>query len=358
MTQEHDDLTRSNGQAASGLETNPFEKSPPTTPVFPSFDERAKFDDSDDERYEEPERDTDYTQGFREEHIDIDRTLEDFYEEDIEEQDDALFNEQAEFLEEQVFGEARETDNDQQWDDQELSADVDDSEFADERPWFDEDFSEADAQSNSWPLGLIAIAAIAVLLLFAGGYGVIEQRGAAQEEIRQLRAALATAANPEDVSASRQALQEVKALNSELTFTIQSLGAENQRLADTVAGLEKQLDAQVNAAQPVAIAKPAPAIPKPEPATPRITPTASPAFSANGEWFVNFGSYGQQDAAQVWVNKLQPGSGKVIMATSARDGITYYRVRVVGLPDKNTADSIARRLEGRYGLSKLWVGQE
>ena len=135
------------------------------------------------------------------------------------------------------------------------------------------------------------------------------------------------------------------------------------------AGLEAQVEA-VNADDASATPPPAPAATTTPAPAPAAAPPATPARAAEdkppqpasaattGDWFVNFGSYGQRAAAQAWQSRLQPAAGEVITAAGEREGRTFYRVRVVNLPDKATAEKVARALEAEYGLSRLWVGQQ
>ena len=183
------------------------------------------------------------------------------------------------------------------------------------------------------------------------------------------------------------ALRDAQARNVELTAAVEMLTLQNRRLSDTVAGLESQLEVQQlaaageaatppsaqtaePAAEPVAAVSPKPIAPNPAPAAtqPIITqpaapqpatpqPAAPPAGSGDNPWFVNFGSYSQRSAADSWAAKLQPEVGKVVVNSADKDGRTFYRVRVVELPDRQAAEKVARTLESEYGLSKLWVGK-
>ena len=84
-----------------------------------------------------------------------------------------------------------------------------------------------------------------------------------------------------------------------------------------------------------------------------------PAIPVSAEsWFVNFGSYSSRTMAQSWASKIEPAAGKVIVAPGSKDGKTYYRVRVVELPGKGSADKVARQLEKELQVSRLWVGRE
>ena len=362
-------------------------------PVFTDFDE--------DENYEESERDTDYASAYEEE-LDEEDELEPLETDDP----DSLA------LDWQVLGvagggDARSRDHDRNpWsvedsaapedDDGDLDTGEPDSEPAlelfeeeDEEEYEDpdydgdddwddrdaapeelEDFDEPDVteQAQSWPLGMVIVGLVALGLLTAGGYGVIQQRAASQQEIRQLQASLATAASPAEVAASREALREMEERSARDQATIDTLTLENRRLSDTVAGLEKQLAAQQGAgsrpapAKPAAVAKPTPA-----PAASKAAPRQAPAQAAKptgasatqgGDWFVNFSSYSQRVAAEKWVKQLKPSVGKAVVIPGARDGETFYRVRIIGLADRAQAETVAGQLQSTYKLPPLWVGRE
>jgi cell division septation protein DedD len=240
--------------------------------------------------------------------------------------------------------------------------------------WEEEEYLEEQESSlRQWPLGMIVVGVIALILLTAGGYGVMQQRSAMEDEIRQLRATLATTASPEEVTASREALQEVKERNLALQGDLDAMVLENQRLQDTVAGLESQLQAQKEAfaavpletpedpapvtteppSAPPAAKAPAAAEVKPEP-----KPEPSVATAAASGWFVNFGSYSQRATADKWAGRLNPDTGRVVVSTGSKDGREFYRVRVVGLSSRDQAQTVARELEREYDLNKLWVGKQ
>jgi cell division septation protein DedD len=226
--------------------------------------------------------------------------------------------------------------------------------------WEEDEFEEEvhyDTQparfTDTWPIGLIAVAALALVLLAAGGYGVMKQRAAMEQQIRELQAQLAVAAKPDDVSDARASLETLQAENSQLSDNLAALRDENRQLSDTLAGLEQQLTAQRAAtarATPAAASKPA--APKPAPAA------AKPAPAASGDWFVNFGSYSERSVAERWSTRIKPGAGRVTVSSAQRDGETFYRVRVIGLASDSAAQTVARQLEREYDLSKLWVGKE
>lgn len=364
MTRDYDEQPDNASEQQADHDTNPFDRSKRPQPVFSDFEE------DDNLPYEEPDRDTDYASGFREDRLEDDEF--DDYPQDSQEDDSPSFHsgEPGGFEPEHASG-LQQTP---------LSAAEMNETWLGEEEYAVED---ASGSAQSWPLGLIAVGVIALVLLVAGGYGVIQQRSETREEILQLQAALATAASPEDVNASRAAVRDLKRENARLASQGDALRTENRRLLDTVAGLEAQLDAQragkgsvaaePAAAQPKAApAKPAAAQPKAAPAKPAAQPKRSepvaakpvPAtaqaatIAAGANWFVNFGSYGQRAAAETWQAKLKPGAGTVIIAPILKDGKTFYRVRVINLTNRESADKVARSLEQEFGLSKLWVGKQ
>ena len=386
------------------------------------------FDDNED--YEEPDRDTDYTSAYREDILE---------EEDF---DDPLFEDEgpledtdwAEPLLREVPSEpdagqvptqenqggasdpshaVTAADEEDIWDQDTPAAaapgtvsspQADDFQAAEEDDWDDEgDYTEEEDYTEpedvvedeggllNWPLGLIAVAIIALLLLTLGGYGIIQQRAETQEQIRQLQSALATSVDPDEASATRGVLQGAEQRLTELQAVIDVLTLENRRLTDTVSGLESQLTAQQKALAsqaagelqkdagepepaPKAVSKAAPkTAPKPQPeaasetrvaiveppAAAKATAAASTAAASSGSgWFVNFASYGVRDTADKWVARLQPAAGKAVVSTTSKNGRTYYRVRVVDLPDRAAADRVARELATKHALPKLWVGRE
>lgn len=364
-------------------------------PVFSDFDE--------EEVYEEPDRDTDYASAYQEDEIDEE-------EYDDLELEDILAAPATKWQQSATGREWNDPDSDEpvSIDQQPLDTEPDDDEDSwqvldtletrsdqpddideAEDDWDEEDEVEGEDDysgeqddypddhqdgAHNWPLGLIAVALLALLLLAAGGYGVIQQRWAMEEEILQLQASLATSASPADVAASREALQEMEQRYAEQSTVIDSLTRENNRLAAIVAGLESQLEAQQAATTTSApkAATPQPATPKPATPKPAATkpaaskapaPAPKPAASttaASGSsgWFVNFGSYNQRAVADEWANRLKPGAGRVVVTTAEKGTQTFYRVRVVGLANRDQAEKISRQLQDKYGLSKLWVGEQ
>lgn len=401
MNHDYDD-ERDLDEDAPGLSSNPFDRTrqqaPSPDPHDDGLDDSFEVDgafnvegslpiddaflDNDYDEFEEPERDTvqsgSSTEMYYEEEEDIDDLFAD--EPDFEEEGDSpeydapalsLVDDQAVTTLSPTAhdSEAEDLSEPEEWPTtgaaaglaatrwQEEQAD----ESPDEQDWQgDEAFLEdEDDEGPQWPFGLIAVAVVALVLLVAGGYGVIQQRQATEEEIRQLRAELATAASPSDVSASRQALQDMKAQNDELSRQVESLTRDNRRLADTVAGLEAQLVAQQAALAKAKTDEPAAQTTQSTPAPAASSPPAAQSTAApTGNWFVNFGSYGQEAIAREWAGRLNPGNGEAVLVAAEVNGRSIYRVRVVGLSDRDSAERVARALEAKYDLPKLWVGKQ
>ena len=197
---------------------------------------------------------------------------------------------------------------------------------------------------------MLAVAAVAVVLLAVGGYGVISERSALEAEIRQLQAQLATAVSPEEARASRDAQQAMEQKNAALEARLVALQAENSELRQTVSAMETELEEQAaQAEKAVAAAQEA------AEAAERRSASRS-ATETTGAWFVNFGSYARAGVARRWAGRLEVDSGRVVVQDARSGGDIIHRVRVVGLPDKSTADRVARQLEAEYKLPKLWVG--
>jgi cell division septation protein DedD len=375
-----DDFRHASGsdRPAAGRNIDPAPTGGRREPVFGHFEE--------DEEYEESERDTDYASAYDDD--DSDSYLEDD-EPGARSGEWQLLEGTAEHSSLQRAGgtnpwETRDqteqedtTDEDDERylddEDEEHSEYEDNSDTGEPGDWEEEDYPDDTPElteveqrvAQSWPLGMIVVAVVALVLLAAGGYGVVQQRAAMQEEIRQLRVSLATAANPTEISAGREALLAFEERDARNTASIDALTLENRRLNDTVAGLEKQLTAQQTAVSRTATPQPAAAAPVPAkkaPAQPGVdNPAAINAASApagDGAWFVNFSSYGQRSAAEGWLTKLRPSAGKAVVAASTTDGRVLYRLRVVGLADRSQAETVARELQSEFDLPPLWVGKE
>lgn len=363
MNQKPDDMPEDTGNQTPDYSTNPFDRRRPSaTPLGAAGEE---------DLYEEPDRDTDTSAGFYEHSIEED-DFDDMPDDLLDNlRDETPDNENSVVRPFTARSSVAQEPNPQDWDDTEMTAEEESETWMDDEDYEQEEVVEA---GQAWPLGLIAVAAIALILLTAGGYGVMQQRSATQEEIRELRAALANSASPEDVIQSRGAAETLQQDNGQLRDQLYTLSAENRRLADTVAGLEAQLTTQQPArvagtpskapkiakaqpkSKPIVAAAPIKPRPKTAAAKPQTTPPAT--AKAAGPWFVNFGSYGQSAAAKDWTKRLKPDTGRVITAPGLKNGTTFYRVRVVDLPNKAAAEKVARTLEREYGLPKLWIGKQ
>ncbi|MFT6286308.1 MAG: cell division septation protein DedD [Alcanivorax sp.] len=237
-----------------------------------------------------------------------------------------------------------------------------------DQQWEDRAYAAQTTDSEGWPIGLMMVAVVALLLLAGGGYGVMQQRSAMQEEIRDLRAQLATAANPAEVTSSRDAQRELIESNAELESKLDLLTLENRRLSDTTEGLQGQLEAQRLAAitleEARAAARKQSALRSSVAAVPGAAPAAAStaatpaAIGKSGAWFVNFGSYSQQPVASDWAMRLQKTYGQVVVAPASANGKTVYRVRVIDVTSKARADAISIQLQEQYNLPTLWVGRQ
>jgi len=399
MTRNNDDHSDGEAGLLPGSDADPSGRIQRHEPRFGGFDE-------DEDEYEEPDRDTDYTSGYR-----IDSGEEEFEDSFPDEEDDDIFpakednpRYQPSSIEGWHTGSSRLSDSDQSVAEK-PDAWLEREDYLKEEEVTDEDIEEENDEQESgqrWPWSLIAMAIVAFVLLSVGGYGVMQQRAATQEELHQLRATLATSANAGDERASREALRELQVSYEKLAANAEALTLENRRLTDTVAGLEAQLGVQqavltkpVPAAKPVKpqaanavaalygekplpstnqvkptaaleVSSPKPVAPKPVAAKPAAPMPVAPkpatvpteAAASSGPWFVNFGSYASHSMAETWANKLSPKAGKVIIAPTAKDGRTLYRVRVVELASSGAAEEVARQLEAQTQVSRLWVGKE
>jgi cell division protein FtsN len=245
----------------------------------------------------------------------------------------------------------------------------------DEDLWAMDDETEPMTESGTgWPMGLVAVAIVAVLLLVFGGYGVMQERAGLREEIRRLQAELGTSAMPEETARARQALRTMEQRNDALRASVANLQLENRRLQASVADLQAQLSGQ---RQVPATADTAGTQTKPQPALTEVetgsrsqpnrdSATGQSEAVANAEkstalqsgWFVNFSSYSQRSDAESWAGRLDPISGTVVIAAGEKNGKTFYRVRVVGLKSEAEAKATAASLEREYNLSRLWVGRQ
>jgi len=316
------------------------------------------FDDRDLDEYEEPDRDTGFPAGFGADDM--------ADEEEFDDHGRPLFTDPRATT--VTLAESAAWSEGKSGDDPEEAPDEEPEDWSGDDEYYDGD-DDADA---GWPVRMIAVAVVAVVLLAAGVYGVLQERAATQAELTELRATLATSANPTEVRAVRDALQELQQSHSALVAEAEALTRENRELQETIAGLEAQLQAaeapeataQPPAAQAAAAASSeagAPAsvsLPSAAPSAGKPRAARDPAGDANGRWFVNFGSYTSRKLAEDWASRLRPASGEVIVAPGTKDNKTYYRVRVVGLSDKSGADQVARQLETEMQVSRLWVGQE
>jgi cell division protein FtsN len=363
MTVDKDDDAGSTNDSKTRYGTDPMGENERREPNF------GPFDEGNIEEYEEPDRDTDFSSGYASESVADEDEFEESFSKDDEE---GLFPPESEAPLSTLIDEAKADLKEAL----ENGSEGDETEESDE--WLDDDeYYEDDVRSgSSWPLRIVAVTSVALVLLAVGIYGVMQERAATQAELRDLRATLATSSSQEDVGTNREVVREGQPSYDTLAAEARALTVENQILTEAVAGLNAQLRDRTDKPQaqsPSATARqPTPvsrrdtlrvrsASPPPVAAklvAPATAVTKSATSVSTERWFVNFGSYSSRAMAQSWSSKIQPVAGKVIVAQARKDGKTYYRVRVVELTGKGSADRVARQLEKELQVSRLWVGQE
>ena len=214
------------------------------------------------------------------------------------------------------------------------------------------------------PLGTIALLALALIALGAGAYGVIQQRGAMQTEIRELQARLANTLSAEEAAAERERQRQIELENETLRSEREALQADNAALSERADRLQAQLARQQASNEQAAAAQKAAAQREAERQLARRqreesagAQAAASASAPAGPWFVNFGSYTQRQVADRWASRLTVGEGSVVVKTASTAGKTVYRVRVVDLATRDAAERVAIALERQHAVSPLWVGR-
>ena len=144
---------------------------------------------------------------------------------------------------------------------------------------------------------------------------------------------------------------------------------------------QQLLQAQSNLSLSLPTPEPEPT-PTPEP-TPEPTPTPEPVGAQNitatsgdpggstppvtalpiskgtrDSWFINLGTFNNHSDAQNFADSLAPTSHSLELQAAEISGRRLYRVRLVNLPSKEVADSLARDYELSFGGQRLWVGRE
>lgn len=217
-------------------------------------------------------------------------------------------------------------------------------------------------RSDSLSLWPALTVGLALILLVIGGWGAISERSNLTARIAELEQAITSAPQRGDLSISdERALREENArMTTELTA-----------LREQVASLVQQLVEQENTSPPDATYLESSSLDNTPNAqayddqTNTSGKTGAPteqagalATQAAGRWFVNVAAYAQKSVAQSWVDKLATSVDKEVVSSAVIvNGQTLYRVRVVGLPDKATAKSLASLLEKTYNIGPLWVGK-
>jgi hypothetical protein len=219
-----------------------------------------------------------------------------------------------------------------------------------------EQTGESAGSAIPWPM--IAVVVIGLALLGAGGYGVIQQRGALESEIRELQAQLATALTPQQAAAERELLRQVERENESLLASVAALEGENAALSEQLAGLEARLEESAAAEETARASAEAARTAAARRANAAASAPAAPAAPAVGDWFVNFGSYAQRPIADRWASRIEVDRGTVRVQEADAGGRSLFRVRVVGLGSRDEAERIAAALERQYQLPRLWIGKD
>ena len=207
-----------------------------------------------------------------------------------------------------------------------------------------------------WPASLALIAVVVIGLLALGGYALIRESKALQAELQYLQAQLETAVPPADVLAERELrrtlMERSESLENELGDLQLQYTRQEADLTEALAVLRAENAVLETALQTAR---------QPQPSVPVNTETQTLAAhnrGGAGDWFVNFGSYGQRAIAQRWIERLDVTGGTVVLQEAAADGEPVYRVRIIGLETKSLADKLARALESEYQLPALWIGRD
>ena len=327
-------------------------------------------EDNDDKKA--LDEDSFFADDYDEEPIDYDLNTDKFLEDDIFEPDLAKDWDNADLGDESPFddelefeGEDLDLDSDLDVEDEDvfdhtLEQDEPHREPDHEEEWQDDELdSHHESYSQPWPLGLFAAGIIALLLLAAGGYGVMEQRLETQKEVRLLRAKLATTTSNTEVAQSRQTQRNLQIHNEELEAQAEVLQAQIAALYEEISQQDSAVAGQLPDATPPApeVVKPAkPAVVSKAPAATKAAPAA--AEVDQGAWFINFASYKNKATADSWASRLSVDAGRVAVVPGEVKGTLYYRVRVLDLPNKEIAGKIALQLEQTHHLSPRWVGKQ
>jgi cell division septation protein DedD len=204
-----------------------------------------------------------------------------------------------------------------------------------------------------WPIVSLAVGALALALLALGGVGVVKERSELQAQVRDLQAQLARRPTAEEAQGDRTAARELQARVQVLAADLASLQGDHAVLEGELAEAREQL-ADSEAALETARAEVTAAKASAKASSER---PAAAAPAAGGGWFVNFGTYAQRSDAASRASRLTVDKGEVVIQDAQSGGRTLYRVRVIGLASRDAAESVARDLEARFGLSKLWIGK-
>lgn len=261
------------------------------------------------------------------------------------------------------------------FDDEPIAEDHDNSAYQNtpEAPSGDDRYTPPAAAPAGIPWVLIGAAVFAVLLVAIGAYGVVKERAALKEEIRQLSSKLATAPDIEQYHSTQEALKVMEQSNADLRQSVRALRENNATLTVEYDALKNKYERMIATGgvstqttatqtppkkQQVTRSKPTQpsSVAKTAPAKPAVT-QAAPAI-VKGNWFVNFGAYRDRAVASRWAKQLSTNGRQATVSTVNTANGTLYRVRISNQPSRDAANAIARELERTHRLERLWVGQQ
>lgn len=204
-----------------------------------------------------------------------------------------------------------------------------------------------------WPM---LVGFVAVVLVAVGGWGLFEEKAALQARVNELeRSQTLAQANTVDPSM----LSALETDNASLQLQLDSLYRDYELAMAEIAALQETTETAA------VVTEASPEVALPETAEPNAPPGIAdsdmqPGSSrATGSWFVNVGAFSVLQSAENLSARLNSvGFGAVVQETSTDAGKILFRVRVIGLSEKDDAQRVARELEASYGTGPVWIGQE
>jgi cell division septation protein DedD len=204
----------------------------------------------------------------------------------------------------------------------------------------------------------VLTAACALILVVIGGWGAITERSSLIARIAELESAATKTPQRGDLSGSEE--QSLREENQRLSNQLDELRDQLSNMAEELAELETALSSKLATSQPPESVA---TMSSNEVANTRTNQDQTVGDKTSDEanisgWFVNVAAYSQASAAQSWVDKLTASLDENIISSKVVvNEKTLYRVRVVGLANRATAQALASQLESSYNIGPLWVGK-